>query len=425
MSITVRHVDLGAPEAAVECEGLVYTVFWWGELPLGARLAHSRELPFGPGQCRAIAIELLTEQLKAREPALGAPLSATHEGSPRYVLTLDSALTVDDLLQKIELMAQPSSASAADISLVICTRDRIAGLTSCLQSIEQLRVQPGEVIVVDNSDTGSARSVCEQFATVIYVHESRPGLSIARNTGIRTATKNIIAFTDDDVEVHPGWLAEIARAFAATDADAATGLVLPACLDTPAQCSFQFDFGGFGSQYLPLLFGSTFFNETRPFGVQVWRIGAGANMAFRRTAFERAGLFDERLGAGASGCSEDSEFWYRLLAHGGTCIYEPRAVVFHKHRREWSELKKQLRTYMRGHVSALVAQADEFGDAGNWRRMVWQLPKYFAHTLLQGLRQWRPDRLALLVDEVVGWFCGLRYAISPKWRAAGIKSRDQ
>src|SRR5438034_287760 len=76
-------------------------------------------------------------------------------------------------------------------------------------------------------------------------------------------------------------------------------------------------------------------------GVPVWRIGCGANMAFRRAAFAKVGLFDTRLGAGASGCSEDSELWYRLLATGGVCHYEPSAVVYHYHRSDWSSLRRQ------------------------------------------------------------------------------------
>jgi len=50
---------------------------------------------------------------------------------------------------------------------------------------------------------------------------------------------------------------------------------------------------------------AAFFGPQVAYGVPVWAIGAGANMAFRREAFERVGVFDERLGAGATGCSED------------------------------------------------------------------------------------------------------------------------
>ena len=100
--------------------------------------------------------------------------------------------------------------------------------------------------------------------------------------------------------------------------------------------------GGFSAGFVPLVFGQDFFTKTRPFGVPVWRIGAGASMAFRRAVFTAIGTFDERLGAGASGCSEDSELWYRLLAGGWECRYEPSAVVFHCHRSSWKALERQI-----------------------------------------------------------------------------------
>ena len=183
--------------------------------------------------------------------------------------------------------------------------------------------------------TARPRPVTAQFAGVGYVHEPRPGLSVARNAGVRASKGALIAFTDDDVEPSPNWTTEIVRAFSSAAVDAVTGLVLPARLDTPAQCYFQFKMGGFGSECVPLIFDRRFLDETKAMGAQVWRIGAGANMAFRRSVFERVGLFDERLGAGASGCSEDSELWYRLLAAGGACLFEPRAVVVHHHREQW------------------------------------------------------------------------------------------
>jgi GT2 family glycosyltransferase len=256
---------------------------------------------------------------------------------------------------------------------------------------------------------------------VDYVHESRPGLSVARNAGIRASRGSLIAFTDDDVETDPRWTAEITRAFSSPKVEAVTGLVLPARLDTPAQCFFQFSMGGFGAACIPLIFDRRFLDETRAMGSQVWRIGAGANMAFRRSIFDRIGLFDERLGAGASGCSEDSELWYRLLAGGGACLFEPRAVAIHHHREQWSELRRQVRAYMRGHVSALLVQAARFRHYGNLRRIFLQLPAYFLRAAFWAARDGGGvPRLQILLDEIGGWLFGLHYAFRPRWRARSV-----
>lgn len=412
----VRHVDLRLPEPPAPDAELVLDFYWWGDLPVGSRALVAAELPLGQGQMRALAAELLASQLAGRERELGAPLVAGSEGRPHPALTLAGATISEDVGARLTRLTKAEPCDAAEVSLVISTRDRPDALRRCLASLARQRSGPGELIVVDNSRDASARAVCAGYPGTLFVHEPRPGLSRARNAGIRAASRPIIAFTDDDVEPHPCWLSEIARLFRTHDADCMTGLVLPATLETEAQRLFQFTMGAFGGSFLPLLFDQRFFAETRPHGAQVWHIGAGANMAFRRRAFERAGLFDERLGAGASGCSEDSELWYRLLALGGSCLYEPRAVVFHHHRASWDELTHQLRVYMRGHVSALVAQADAFGDRACLRRIGWQLPRYFVRTALSASARLRGKRLALLSFEVRGWLAGLAYLVRPGWR---------
>ena len=238
-----------------------------------------------------------------------------------------------------------------------------------------LSPQPNEIIVVDNDpSSGLTEAVTSAFPEV---REPRRGLSAARNTGTRNSRGEIIAFTDDDVEVHPGWVGAIQGVFHDQGIIATTGLVLPAELATPAQYAFQGDSLGWGWGYRTLDFDDNFFRSMKHLGVPAWRLGAGANMAFRREAFERVGFFDERLGAGTSGCSEDSELWYRLLAEGYRCRYEPAAVVFHAHRSDWNELREQTYNYMRGHVAALLFQFDRYGHWGNIYRAFLALPFYF------------------------------------------------
>lgn len=416
-ALAVRHIDLSTTRSDSHAgDAAAFSVFWWKDLPLGMRASLAEELPFGEAQLRQFAAEYGAAQLASRSPALGAPLRATFEGRPKQALTLPHLAEAADLVDELDRLATAAAASAGDISVVICTRDRGEALAACLASVTAQHSPAGEIIVVDNSRDGGAASICQRFPQVRHVHEPRPGLSVARNAGIRASRGTIIAFTDDDVELHPGWTAEVAHAFTNGDVEALAGLVLPARLDTPAQRIFQLDMGGFGTTFVPLRFDHRFLEETRPHGAHVWKIGAGANMAFRRALFDRIGLFDERLGAGAAGCSEDSELWYRMLANGGACLYEPRAVVFHHHRRELPELRHQARSYMKGHVAALVAQYDAFGDRGNLQRIFGQLPMYFLKTFLKGLLEGRQGRPETLTAEVAGWIAGLQFLLRPKWR---------
>jgi hypothetical protein len=105
-----------------------------------------------------------------------------------------------------------------------------------------------------------------------------------------------------------------------------------------------------------------------------------------------------------------------MLANHGACLYEPRAVAFHYHRREMSELRRQTRSYMRGHVAALVAQYDAFGDRGNLVRILVQLPVYFLKTFLNGLSEGREGRAQILAQEIAGWGAGLQFLFRPGWR---------
>jgi GT2 family glycosyltransferase len=331
---------------------------------------------------------------------------------------IEAARTETDLLAELDSLADEAPVDASQLSIIVCTRDRPQPLTQCLAQLISQTSAPLEIIVVDNSADRTAEGVVSRFPDVRYVHEARVGLSVARNTGVRASRGALIAFTDDDVEPKPNWTSEIVRAFADRRVAAITGLVLPARLETRAQRFFQLQMGGLGGGYVPLEFDEQFFAEARPLGAQVWRIGAGANMAFRRFVFDRIGLFDERLGAGASGCSEDSELWYRMLAAGETCRFEPRACVLHHHREEWSQLRRQMKAYMKGHVSALYVQATQFNDAGNTRRVYRQLPSYFIRTAFRAVRDSGGlSRLQILWDEFSGWLGGLHYAVRPGWRA--------
>lgn len=411
------HIDLSSTREGPESDGRpMLAMLWWKDLPLGMVPGTADEAPFSPAFLEANLARMVAEQRAARDSRLGAPLQGTYEGNARRALTVADARQTIGTLEWLESVSALPLTSAEQLTVVVCTRDRVEALARCLDRLESQRSPPGEIVVVDNSRGGNARPACQGRRSVRYVHEAEPGLSRARNAGILAAKQQFIAFTDDDVEPHPNWTSDVVRALEESGAEAMTGLVLPSSLDTPAQVFFQMRMGGFGERFVPVLYGSDFYEKTRTQGAHVWRIGAGANMAFRREVFEKLGMFDTRLGAGASGCSEDSEMWYRIIATGGTCHYEPRAVVYHHHRESWPALRQQMRAYLKGHVSALVVQADRFGDRGNLRRIFRQLPSYLFRELVEGIQSHEKERLQILAEEVRGWLGGLPYVMRGNWR---------
>ncbi len=300
-------------------------------------------------------------------------------------------------------------ASRPTVSVVVCSRDRAETLARALTAIGRLLPAPDEVVVVDNAPINDATQRCvARFPGVRYVCEPRPGLDRARNAGIKTATGAIIAFTDDDAEVHPAWIAGLLAGFENPGVLAVTGMVLPAELQTQAQWLFE-TYWSFNKGFEARTFDASFVAGAGKGAIAAWEVGAGANMAFHRDAFEAVGLFDERLDVGAAGCSGDSEIWYRLLAQGRHCRYEPAAVVFHHHRGDLVGFRRQIFGYMRGHAAALLVQHERYGHAGNMRRLLRELPAMYAGRAWRILKGDRHPSYGSLRQEIFGCLSGVGY----------------
>ena len=399
----IEHVDLGRPLPALPAPGGadgLRVVFWLDGVALGSVDLAASELPLAPGPLGELAARVVAPGVgwhlfgRSFEPPL--PLRRGVAPPLREALDIRDVAGIERPLA--ELRRRLAATAAADrgrgTSVVVCTRGRPEALARCLASLARAAPAPDEVIVVDNAPEPDAatRAVAEGSGVARYVSEPRTGLSAARNTGIREARGAVIAFTDDDVAVDPAWAARIAAVVCEPGVDAATGLVLPARLETDAMRRFEMERAASDPSYRGQRWDGGFFQRMRRWGAPVWRIGAGANMAFRRDVFARLGGFDERLGAGTSGCSEDSEMWYRVLHAGGACRYDPSAVVHHYHREDLPELRRQMRAYMRGHVVALLVQHARYGDAGNLYRLFVTIPAYYALRTARAALRWLPRR---------------------------------
>lgn len=411
----IHHLSFEGIEKVSLPEGNHYLVLWSGKTPLGHYWLEA-EGPVSLGDYR--------EELGAVvRPALG-------QESYKLQAATDKWREQGQLAGKEDGISGGGTGAGAGeagggnrnggLSVVICTRNRPGDIERCLNNLMRSSDTDFELIVVDNApDDDRAERVVRQFPTVRYVREGRKGLDIARNTGARAASGAIIAYTDDDVIVSGDWTGRLKDCFADPLVMAVTGLVIPAQIRTKAQYIFE-RYWSFNKGYLEKNFDHRYFLDHLPWGVPAWDIGAGANMAFRREAFELAGWFDERLDVGASGCSGDSEFWYRILAEGWNCHYFPQLVVYHHHRETEDELRSQLFHYMRGHVSACLVQYERYGHRGNLWRIRRGLPQYY----LKRIGRWilQRDRAArensrYLLTEIRGCLSGWRFYRAEKGKA--------
>lgn len=307
------------------------------------------------------------------------------------------------------------------VTVAVCTRNRATQLRTCLEAIQALEYPRNllDVLVVDNAPAdGATREVVGRYPDVRYVCEPRPGLDRARNRAILESTGAIVAFTDDDVSVDPRWVRALAAAFEEEPhAMCVTGLVVPDELDTAAQILFE-RYGGFSRGVNRFVFLADPQEAVARRHAGAGKFGTGANMAFRKAFFEAHGLFDPALDVGTlTNGGGDLEMFFRVLKEGHALVYEPAAIVRHRHRREYRDLRSQIENNGVGFYSYLVRSARAYprervplARFGAWWWWSWNIRR-----LLRSFVGREPIPRDLILAECVGSCKGLwRYDMARK-----------
>lgn len=217
------------------------------------------------------------------------------------------------------------------ISLVIATYNRAEQLMTTLVSVaaQSLAPEAWECVVVDNNSTDATRErvaafgACHPELHIRYIFEREQGLSAARNAGITASQGDIIAFVDDDERIVPDFLGAYVDLFDShPEAMAAGGCIIAEYpMGRPRWMS------RFTEQPIanPMNYGATV--RLFPKG----KIPGGGNMAFRREALVRVGIFDTSLGRKGKSLigGEESDLFERMAAVGIRPYYVPRAVMYH------------------------------------------------------------------------------------------------
>lgn len=98
------------------------------------------------------------------------------------------------------------------VSVVVPARNEEEMIGGCLESILRQEPAPHEVILVDNGSTDQTGQIARSLGVKV-IYQPKPGLHIARQTGLEAATGEVVAATDADCRVEPGWIAAIEEAF--------------------------------------------------------------------------------------------------------------------------------------------------------------------------------------------------------------------
>ena len=278
-------------------------------------------------------------------------------------------------------------ADAPYASVVVATRERPGDLQRCLDSLLRLDYPSFEIIVVDNAPRTDATirlvaDVRRSSRHVRYVREPRAGLAAAHNRGLSAARGEVVAFTDDDVVADREWLSELVASFRADRHVACvTGLIAAAELDTREQL-WQEEYWGFDKGFVRRVIElDSDPSPLHPYATG--RFGSGANMAFRTAVLRELGGFDPALGAGGPALGgDDLAAFFEIVAAGRRLVYEPAAIVYHRHRRDYTALRAQAYGYGVGLTAyltrLLVERPQRLGP------FVGRLPDGLAHALGAG-----------------------------------------
>ena len=222
------------------------------------------------------------------------------------------------------------------ISVIVCTFNGRRTLSECLESLLKLEYPNYEVIVVNDGSTDRTPEIANSYGFRVITTENR-GLSAARNTGLKAATGEIVAYIDDDAYADPHWLRYIAGTFMNTRHVGVGGPnIAPPGDGSIAECVAHSP----GNPVHILLSDSE--AEHIP----------GCNMAFRKAALEAIDGFDPQFRI----AGDDVDVCWRLQQKGWTLGYSPGAMVWH-HRRN------SIRAYWR--------QQHNYGKAESFLEKKW------------------------------------------------------
>jgi glycosyltransferase involved in cell wall biosynthesis len=235
------------------------------------------------------------------------------------------------------------------ITFIVCTRNRASILPMALNAIAaEASAHPSEIdlVIVDDGSSDNTRSVLAAWAEcaslqVSIVELPRRGLAAARNAGMAAAKGRLLAFTDDDCVLAPGYMRDL-RGHYGKDAEAVIrgGRVE---LGDPKDLPFTVKTSDTRVRMRP--------------GMHPGTVVLGCNMVIPRIVADVVGTFDERFGAGTRfKAGEDADYVYRAHLMGIAVEYVPDMAVRHFHgRREYAEVLRLSTGYFLGN-GALYAK---------------------------------------------------------------------
>jgi glycosyltransferase involved in cell wall biosynthesis len=190
------------------------------------------------------------------------------------------------------------------VSVVMPVRDGADLLPRAVGSVLAQTFPGWELLVTDDGSADATPELLAGYAAAdprvrVFTHPAARGVSAARNTAVRAARAEWVAYLDHDDEFYPGHLA-------AVDRWRGRGDVLVFAYDLAEERPGHPGFGAVRT-YDPRAFYDQLLHRN---------IAVPLGVAHRRDLFDRAGLFDESLSL-----EEDADLWRRFAKTGATFTF--------------------------------------------------------------------------------------------------------
>ena len=220
------------------------------------------------------------------------------------------------------------------VSIIVPVYNGAHTIEECIKSLLNLEYPEDkyEIIIVDNNSTDTTVEIVKKYP-VKLLHEGKQSSYPARNLGIKNAKGEIVAFTDADCIVDKMWLEQMVKTF---EDETTAGMGGEILAYNPKSIAERYsDKSDVLSQKDN--FEYKFVNLKMPFI-------ATANAAYKKEILDEIGHFDDSFLI-----SGDIDLTWRVLMKGYRMVYEPKALVFHRHRTTPYALFKQFLGYGKEH----------------------------------------------------------------------------
>ena len=205
--------------------------------------------------------------------------------------------------------------------LIIVSYNSKHELQNCIRSIREYTTYPYRLIVVDNNSTDGSVELLRSYSNIkLIALKTNRGYGAGANQGIKAGNGEFIFILNSDLIVTPGWLEPLVKCLKSNPKAAVVG---PKMLTPDGRIAGA---GVVGTEAHPNLRGFMEPNQQDLYNTTESCVSvSGACYGIKRSLLPVNGFFDESFFM----FFEETDYSYRVRAHGYEVIYCPKSCIYH------------------------------------------------------------------------------------------------